>query len=136
MAVSRRSVEKEAFWRLVLDEQKASGLSVRAFCRKESVSEPSFYAWRKELAKRDQDGSESESGQLIPVSVVDRTAGNVTAGNVELGSSSSCSLEVETPSGFKLRFDRQLECSTLRDFLHVVACCDGHGDEVVGGSSC
>ena len=80
MSGSRRSAEKEAFWRLVVDGQKASGLSVRAFCKRESVSEPSFYAWRKELAKREQSESQdrpaSESSQLIPVNVVGQSSGN------------------------------------------------------------
>ena len=39
MARSRRSVEKEEFWRLVLKEHAASGLSIKAFCKREAVSE-------------------------------------------------------------------------------------------------
>jgi transposase-like protein len=57
MASGRRGhpdVEKEQFWRLVLEEHQKSGLSVREFCRAESISEPSFYAWRRTLAKSDQ----------------------------------------------------------------------------------
>ena len=50
---ARRSAEKEAFWRLVFEEHRASGQSVRAFCKQESISEASFYAWRKELERRD-----------------------------------------------------------------------------------
>jgi transposase-like protein len=30
----------------------AGGQSVRAFCRSEGVTEPSFYYWRRELARR------------------------------------------------------------------------------------
>ena len=134
---SCRSVEKESFWRLVVDGQKASGLSVRVFCKRESVSEPSFYAWQKELAKRDQGRTASESSQLIPVSVV-----NQNSGNEQLAFSSRSSLnpsgtlEVETPDGFKLRFDHRLDALRLRDLLQVVACCGGHNVGVVGGSSC
>ena len=51
-----KSNEKEEFWRLVIEEQGASGLSVRAFCEREGVSEPSFYAWRKRLRDRDEAG--------------------------------------------------------------------------------
>jgi transposase-like protein len=57
MASGRRGhpdVEKEQFWRLVLEEHQKSGLSVREFCRAESISEPSFYTWRRRLAKSDQ----------------------------------------------------------------------------------
>ncbi len=57
MASGRRGhpdAEKEQFWRLVLEEHQKSGLSVREFCRAESISEPSFYTWRRTLAKSDQ----------------------------------------------------------------------------------
>jgi hypothetical protein len=37
----------------VLRRQVKSGLSVRAFCREEKLSEPSFYAWRRTIAERD-----------------------------------------------------------------------------------
>ena len=50
---SRRDREKERQWRKRLSDHGASGLSVRAFCRREGVTEPQFYAWRRELAKRD-----------------------------------------------------------------------------------
>jgi hypothetical protein len=36
-----------------LKEQWRSGLSVRAFCQRRGLAEPSFYFWRKEVARRD-----------------------------------------------------------------------------------
>ncbi len=45
---------KERFWRRLLHEWRQSGQSIRAFCRKRAVSEPSFYAWRRTLAQCDQ----------------------------------------------------------------------------------
>jgi len=65
MANHRRNhpdIEKEQFWRLVLEEHQKSGLSVRAFCRVESISEPSFYTWRRTLAKSDQIGKSDPEG--------------------------------------------------------------------------
>ena len=133
MGYSRRSAEKEAFWRLVIDEQESSGLSVRAFCKRESVSEPSFYAWRKELERRDRAG-EQQSDALIPVHVVD---GKDSAAGLHGSpvSPPSSTLELETPSGFKIRFDRQLDAAILRDLLHVVTSCSGV-DGFRGGGSC
>ena len=52
MANSKRSTEKEEFWRLAMREHQLSGLSIRAFCQREGLSEPSFYAWRKKIVKR------------------------------------------------------------------------------------
>ena len=53
MAESEWSTSKEARWRELLARQAASGLSVRAFCRQESIREPSFYFWRRSLRERD-----------------------------------------------------------------------------------
>ena len=55
-----RDLERERSWRALVDRQRLSGLSVRGFCRREVVSEASFYAWRRELLRRDR---ESVSGQ-------------------------------------------------------------------------
>jgi transposase-like protein len=37
----------------MLRQWQGSGLSIRAFCRKHNLAEPSFYAWRRTLAERD-----------------------------------------------------------------------------------
>jgi hypothetical protein len=50
MANRLRSEGKESFWREAIARQAASGLSVRAFCRRESPGEPSFYACGERLA--------------------------------------------------------------------------------------
>ena len=55
MAKWKRDAEREAFWRGAFERQRASGLTVRAFCRREGVSEPSFYAWRRVVRERDQE---------------------------------------------------------------------------------
>jgi transposase-like protein len=52
-----RDLERERAWRAVVDRQRLSGLSVRGFCRREVVSEASFYAWRRELLRRDRESS-------------------------------------------------------------------------------
>ena len=52
-----RDLERERVWRGVVDRQRLSGLSVREFCRRELVSEASFYAWRRELLRRDGEAS-------------------------------------------------------------------------------
>ena len=49
----RRSVAKERLWRRHVAQQARSKLSVRQYCGQVGLSEPSFYAWRRELAERD-----------------------------------------------------------------------------------
>jgi len=58
MAHARRDLAKEGWWREVIARHVASGLSVRAFCRQESLAESAFHSWRRTIAARD--------GQLAP----------------------------------------------------------------------
>jgi transposase-like protein len=39
-------------WRKVCDEQRASGMTVSAFCRLKSIPASSLFAWRRKLADR------------------------------------------------------------------------------------
>lgn len=38
-----------AKWREIIERQRASGLSVGAFCRRDAIAESSFFAWRRRL---------------------------------------------------------------------------------------
>src|SRR5262249_3652893 len=44
-----KDLSLEHTWRLRLRRQAASGLSISAFCSREGVSSPPFYAWRRRL---------------------------------------------------------------------------------------
>ena len=120
MARSKQSVEKEEFWRLVLNEHAASGLSVRAFCNRQAVSEASFYFWRRELTIRDEQSNEvPDSPAIIPVRVVDSEPNN---SQVELSGdgqrpASSSLIEVSFPGGFILRADAAMEPYTVNAWL-------------------
>jgi len=76
-----RSVEKEQYWREVIDGWRQSGGSVRQWCSERHVSEPSFYSWRRVLAERDaaavcQQAGGQNSGQrpaqkgMLPVEIM------------------------------------------------------------------
>lgn len=41
--------EKQAKWRSLIAEQKESGQSVAAFCRRRGVREALYYYWKKQL---------------------------------------------------------------------------------------
>jgi hypothetical protein len=49
-----RDVEKERRWKRIFREAARSGLSIRAFCRREKLAESQFYWWQRELKKRGQ----------------------------------------------------------------------------------
>ena len=53
MANTKRDATKEAFWKDAIRRQAGSGLSVREFCRKHRLSEPSFYERRRTYQERD-----------------------------------------------------------------------------------
>ena len=48
-----RDSRKEQQWRRLIQLWKNSGLTVRAFCARHHITQPSFYAWRRELQQRD-----------------------------------------------------------------------------------
>ena len=61
--MARRSEEKRAYWRGVLERQQESGLSIRQFCREHQMSEASFHSWKRKIVGRAQAvGVSSEAG--------------------------------------------------------------------------
>ena len=53
MANHKRDAKREAFWRGVFQRSAASGLTIRAFCEREQLTESAFFAWRRTIAERD-----------------------------------------------------------------------------------
>lgn len=93
---STRSAEKEAFWRMAMEEQRNSGLTIKAFCKQQGISQPSFYAWRRELKQRDTEGHDAggqASDALVTVSLVDDQ-------KTDADKTLSVDLRIGTPSGF------------------------------------
>jgi len=60
---------KEVLWRRILKQQRDSGLSVRAFCRRERLKDFNLFRWRRELSRRDR-----QADTAIP----DHSAGEFT----------------------------------------------------------
>jgi transposase-like protein len=50
---------KEAYWRSVVQHRRHSGQSVRSYCLRHGLSEPSFYAWRRTIQERDRQAARS-----------------------------------------------------------------------------
>ncbi len=69
MANTKRDATKEAFWRDAIRRQAGSGLSVREFCRKHGLSEPSFYERRRPYQERDD--RQPAAPAFVPVIVRD-----------------------------------------------------------------
>ncbi len=95
--MGRNQNQAEASWRSRMTKFRGSNLTVVEFCRRESVSVPSFYHWRKRLEqgrpeskrrRRSGNGSQAtaESNPFVPVKV-----------------SSSPMAEIEFPNGVQIR---------------------------------
>jgi hypothetical protein len=77
----QRNGERETFWREQVRRQAASRLSVRRFCEERGLSEPSFYAWRRTLAQRDQ---AIQVPEFVPVRLAPHIAGSSFCITIEL----------------------------------------------------
>jgi hypothetical protein len=62
----RRDLAKERYWRRLLRRWKRSGQTGRDFCATHGLSEPSFYAWRREIAQRDQEPRSATPPATLP----------------------------------------------------------------------
>jgi hypothetical protein len=54
-----RDPAKEQFWRKAVRGWQRSGLSIRSYCAGQQLNEAKFYAWRREIARRDQEKKRS-----------------------------------------------------------------------------
>jgi transposase-like protein len=86
-----RDLRKERYWRRLLAEWQRSGLSIRAFCASQDVSEQSLYWWRRELAARDRQAARAASvppavaaACFVPVHVRSDQTAALPAGVVEV----------------------------------------------------
>lgn len=111
----KKNNQKELRWRDVVHRQADSGLSIREFCTREGISQPSFYAWRRKLGERK--GSKSrprslshgvdESGNgrdFVPLAVFDAAA----------------TLEVVHPLGYRVRVTGEVDISALQRVLDAL----------------
>jgi hypothetical protein len=99
-----RDEEKEGRWRRRIDQWRASGLSVRAFCARHGLATASFYHWRRVLERR-----AAAAPAFVPVQVV---ADAVLA--------QASALEVALVDGRVVRVAPGFDAATLRRLLAVL----------------
>lgn len=106
MAIGKpRDPRKEQHWRQHIRDWQRSGLSIRDFCARRGLSQPSFYAWRSELQRRD-----SEQPLFVPIRSL---ADDLTVDGVP-------ALEVFLTSGRRIRVAPGFDAATLRQLLVVL----------------
>ena len=123
MQRSTRKAEREEFWRLVLSEFERSGMTARAFCAQEGISEPSFYSWRRRIRDRDTGDEKSTAprspARLVPVEVVDNGA-ELCALSAPGSTAGAAALEIVTPGGFVVRVRDGVQPAALGVLLDVI----------------
>jgi len=99
-----RDARKEQQWRRWIEAWRASGLKVRAFCARYGLAEPSFYAWRRELQRRD-----AAPSAFVPVCVVEAVVPSPGRG-----------VEVVLSGGRTVRVGPGFDAATLRQVVAVL----------------
>jgi hypothetical protein len=99
-----RDTRKEQQWRRWIGQWQRSGLSVRAFCARHDLAQPSFYAWRRLIQQRD-----AAVGTFLPVQVL-----------CEDEPSLANTFEVVLPGGRRLRVPPGFDAAALRQLLAVL----------------
>lgn len=106
-----RDAAKERSWRQRIHQWQRSGQTIRDFCAKHSLSEPKFYAWRRELARRDAEArvNGQEPARFVPVLVQPEPATDRPA-----------AIEIVLGSGRRLRVGPGFDAATLSQVVAVL----------------
>lgn len=111
-----RDHHKELFWRRLLRQRLHSELTIHDFCAQHGVTVPSFYAWRRVIAERDQQARRGRTrdadGPARPVFVPVRV--------VPAAPASASPLEIVLGQGRVIRVPPGFDVATLRQLLAVL----------------
>ena len=133
--MAKRSVEKERYWRQVLQRQRKSGLSVRQFCLEQQLSEPSFHSWKRTVADRDwreQSATEDARRSIDPERSDEAPTSNPPGEAdkqadaaamfvpLKLSAAASSVIEVVHPRGYLLRVPATFDAHGLRQLLQIL----------------
>jgi hypothetical protein len=114
MSKSKRNTGKQAFWRRAIGGHRRSGLGVRAYCRREGLSEASFYWWRRRLVERVAAVMGAAPAAFVEVTSATRPAPAV-APAVE------SSLEVRLPGGAIVCVQAGFDAALLRQVVEALS---------------
>jgi len=100
---------REQFWRTMVGRWQGSGLSVRVFCQRHGLSQPSFYSWRRTFAVRD-----AATVHFAPVRIVPDPTPEAAADAGRAG------LELVLGTGYWLRVGVGFDGPTLQRLLALL----------------
>lgn len=119
-----RDLDKQAFWQRKLQAQVRSGLSIRAFCRQERLSEPGFYHWRRELARR---AAVKSRTAFVPVRVRADSLADAKRAHESVEQEAQATqpgpagaIEIILAQGYRVRLSGPVDGAALRQVLAVL----------------
>jgi hypothetical protein len=122
-----RDPEKERRWRRLLRLWRRSGLTGRDFCVKHGLQEGSFYAWRREIARRDQEEAVApkRAARALVKGRAQRQAGGrklpaFMQVKIDGAASGTSAMEVIVANGRMLRVRPGFDGEALRQLLGLV----------------
>jgi len=119
----RRDPAKERYWRRMLRWWQHSGQTGRDFCAAQGLSEPSFYAWRREIARRDaakRGPTRSATRPVTPSLSARAPLPTFVKVTVDAGATASAPLEVVVAQGRRVRVPPGFDAELLRQVLRVL----------------
>jgi len=113
---------KELCWLERIRRWQKSQLSVRVYCRRQQLSEPSFYAWRRTLAERGLLAEPAAAARVDRGTAAPAPPAFVPLQLQSNGASTSTAalLEVVLADGRVLRVPSGFDAATLRQLLAVL----------------
>ena len=122
-----RDGAKERSWREAVRRQRASGLTIRAFCRGEGLPENGFHWWRRELERRRtqraRPAAKRRSARRVDASREPSSAARFAPVTVTPASLTPCATsaayEVHLPSGVRVLVHASAN-EQLRDVLNAL----------------
>jgi transposase len=104
---------KQRHWLDLIRLWQQSNLSVRAFCRRHRLSEPSFYCWRRTLQQRGLIGMEPAKDARMETPAFVQVS-------VDAGAAAPKRFELVLANGRRLRIRPGFDANTLRQLLCVL----------------
>ena len=98
-------------WRLIHEQQRQSGLSIAAFCRRHGIGESSFFTWKRRFAA---DAQAAGRPAFLPI----RTAASPASGDA--GAQEGRPVELRLPGRHRIVLRRGFDTRALRQLLDLL----------------
>ena len=113
-----RDPRLEQLWRGHFKRWRASGSTIRDYCREHRLAESSFHFWRREIARRDADATPAPPA-FVPV-VVTHATPNEAATPSEMATPAETPIEIELSGGRVVRVRAGCDRALLGELFAIL----------------